>query len=392
MNNVTAYLADFIGNPRAALQSLLDKALGGQNRPLIKIEFPGWVIIISSLLIGGVAYNTGNNLVFIVLSLTLSLIIVSGILSRFNLRKLVTTLHSPPVIFSDNPAVIALAIDHRDRAFPVFGIGYALEIKRLDPDTMRPLDDPPVFEQKVYFAQIAPGKTSEKKIILPPLKRGLYQICVKTVRSGYPFGFFLKQAPYHLEKNLVVHPRMVHLDRNALPAVKKNGVTTRLEPGEGVDLLSIRNYNPGDPLRRIHWKASAKAGRYLIRELAREQSPVISLFLPLTSSREEAGSYEKAIRLTASLCKLLLENHFVVGLATPRGNIPPRKSPHQLQLMIEHLTRLPALPDPPFEDPAIPPRLPASAIYLCWQDHHARAQGEVIDLRNYDSILTRETP
>ncbi|MDL5046562.1 hypothetical protein QQ054_11005 [Oscillatoria amoena NRMC-F 0135] len=99
-------------NWQSRLMSLLANS---RQEALTKIQFSGWAIIVSSLLIGGVAYNTGNNLVFIILAAILSIIILSGILSKFNLRRVETlSLDCPSVGDAAEPLTIRISSDQSD--------------------------------------------------------------------------------------------------------------------------------------------------------------------------------------------------------------------------------------------------------------------------------------
>jgi len=366
----------------AGIQRFLYSMNQKRDGVIVKILFPGWVVIIASLLIGAVAYNTGNNLVFIILSATLSLIIVSGILSKFNLRKLSTSLEGPAYAHSGQEIFIRITIDHSRFSLPIFGIGHSLEIRRVDSLSGRVMDGASVFSCGIFFAQIPPRKTSSRSMTLPFLKRGIYRINIVNIKSGYPFGFFLKQSPCDLQKNLTIHPAIIPLEASTLPLNLVSGPQSAPRAGDGVDLLSIRDYHEGDPLKRIHWKASAKIGRYLIRELAKEQSPIITLFFPTHATPDNnSRKYEWAISLTASICKLLLEKNFAVGFSSRYSSILPQKSPYQLGYIVDHLTRLPENPD--WQSRVEEPPIPAKTFYLRWQDGITPKHEKVIDLRIY---------
>lgn len=335
---------------------------------IVKIQFSGWATIIASFLIGAVAYNTGNNLVFLILSSTLALIIVSGLLSRFNLRKLPITLDCPRSSAAGKAPFATVAIDQKMYRWPVFGIGMTFEVIRSASTSRGGSRGKSILKDSIFFAQIAPREKAVKPMNLPPLKRGLYEVKLSSIRSAYPFGFFLKESRYHLGKELLIHPQIAQIDALSLPEIKLAGNQHIHAPGDGVDLISIRDYRPGDPLRRIHWKATAKTGRRLVRELARDQNPRVLLYLDHFASETDTDEdYEKALALTAGICSSLLNHNYAVGLQTPFGQIPAKAGMLHLPGILDHLGSLPHDPDrrEGLGDKNIAPT--RNVLFLIWQ-------------------------
>src|SRR5260370_4620783 len=81
--------------------------------------------------------------------------------------------------------------------------------------------------------------------------------------------------------------------------------------GEGSEFYGIREYQPGDPLRRVHWRSSARMGRLAVVEYEHDVS--VDLTLVLDARRgSEVGSgadttLETAVTVTASLARLVLQ-------------------------------------------------------------------------------------
>lgn len=107
--------------------------------------------------------------------------------------------------------------------------------------------------------------------------------------------------------------------------------------GEGNDLRELREHQPGDPFRRIAWKASARRGRLLVREFEREERDVVVLVLDasveLWAGPLGRAPLDLAIDELAALAARHLARGDRVGLEVyashPRTSIAPEGGPAQ---------------------------------------------------------------
>jgi len=105
--------------------------------------------------------------------------------------------------------------------------------------------------------------------------------------------------------------------------------------GDGSDLRELREHRPGDPFRRIAWKASARRGQLLVREFEREERDVIWVVLDasveLWAGPLGRAPLDLAIDEAAAICQRYLSRGDRVGLAiyaaTPRAFLPPDQGP-----------------------------------------------------------------
>jgi uncharacterized protein (DUF58 family) len=113
-----------------------------------------------------------------------------------------------------------------------------------------------------------------------PERRGEFSIFLRGIESKFPFGFLVKAMGRAEEEKLLVWPARV--DYEFSPAADgrrfQTGVSQR-KAGSGNDLLNLRNYERGDPPRLIHWKASARMNKLMIRQLAQEGESGFHVFL-----------------------------------------------------------------------------------------------------------------
>src|SRR5205814_1197432 len=118
--------------------------------------------------------------------------------------------------------------------------------------------------------------------------RGVYQVGPLELTSGDPFGFFTQRALLFERATVLVYPRVVPLRRLGFPLAAGLGASQRRRAlqDDPSRAAGVRAYRPGDPLRRIHWKATARQGELQVRLLANSPQPAR---LPPASSPGQLG-------------------------------------------------------------------------------------------------------
>ncbi|MEA3337710.1 MAG: DUF58 domain-containing protein [Chloroflexota bacterium] len=153
-------------------------------------------------------------------------------------------------------------------------------------------------------------------------RRGFYPIGPMQLTSGDLFGFSDVRARDEGQQFLTVYPRIIPLANLAVPSRLPFGTlsSTRRMFEDPARPRGVREYQSGDSLRRINWKASAHAENLLVKQF----SPAISLesmvFLNLNaaeySRQRRYGASEWAIVVAASVASYLERARQSVGLAT----------------------------------------------------------------------------
>jgi uncharacterized protein (DUF58 family) len=96
--------------------------------------------------------------------------------------------------------------------------------------------------------------------------------------------------------------------------------------GRGHELHSLRDYQPTDSGRLVDWKVTAKSGRLMVREFAREDERrvmlVLDLFIGEVTTAEHRERFEKAVCLTACIAWHFNEIHSVMQFRTGRYSTP----------------------------------------------------------------------
>ncbi len=124
------------------------------------------------------------------------------------------------------------------------------------------------------------------------------------------------------------------------------------QPGVSGEFLSVREYRPGDSLRHIHWRTSARANRLIVREFEEDNRPSLILALDLRAGSvigsEEDNSLELAIKIAASLAHEAYHRQWAVSLATNSAQWPAPPGPLSRWGLMNFLARVQAGEAEPF--------------------------------------------
>lgn len=117
-------------------------------------------------------------------------------------------------------------------------------------------------------------------------RRGRFTLGPTTLTTGDPFGLFRATRTFPAQGSLVAFPSMFHIESFPyLPGLLQGGrVISRKALDITAHASSVREYAPGDPLRRIHWPSTARRGELMVKEFDRDPQTEIWLFLDLQSN------------------------------------------------------------------------------------------------------------
>lgn len=195
-------------------------------------------------------------------------------------------------------------------------------------------------------------------------KRGYYRLGPVSVTSGDIFGFYPRTMREPQVEHVIVYPRIFPVTRLALPSVYPLG-DSRSERRIFEDPtrnIGIRDYQPEDSLKRIHWKGSARHQRLLSRVYEPTTTLRVALFLAVESFPHHltAGEaqFELGISTAASIASHLAETNSPVGLfanarladSAEAAAIPPGSGIGHLIAVLEAMAKLTSSVTAPFED------------------------------------------
>ncbi len=254
----------------------------------------GAIFLVLMFIVGFSAWNTGNNLLFLVLSFLASAFVVGFAVGNFCLKKLDVKMRFPETIFAGQTTPILVSLHNRKRIFPSYSIVaevrgkerekslLAHELKKILPEKLADrLARPPIIKLTLdYFIYISRRATAENKAehIFP--YRGRFIIKDFELSTKFPFGFFRHRRRLPAQAaEIIVFPPLASIEDETENLPLEIGKLVTQKRGLGQDLLSLRDYQPMDDLRRVDWKATARANRLIIREFSAEDDRKITVFL-----------------------------------------------------------------------------------------------------------------
>lgn len=271
----------------------------------MKITREGKRFILATVLIAVAAVNTGNNLIYLIFSLMLSMILLAVVLLRMNLSRISLEVSIDHPVFAGEQTYASFTIKNSKKLIPAYSVRV----------TASGATDP------VYCAYIAPKDSVKKEIKITFKKRGLYSYGKFFVQSGFPFILFEKSTAVKVSGEVLVYPALMEVEQFMPDISGLEGFGTGKTAGAGNEIHSIREFRYGDDRRNIHWKASAKTSRIMVKEFAltdiRKITVIIDNLLP---SQKEI--FEKTLSLGGSLAQYFLEAGYFVRVLSCKKVIP----------------------------------------------------------------------
>lgn len=149
---------------------------------------------------------------------------------------------------------------------------------------------------------IARGE-EELHVEIEPLRRGRLELKELSISCADPFGLIRSFIHYPVRQSFFVLPKRYDVPSLHLPGSRKyhsGGLALASSVGDSEEFMSMRDYRPGDPLKRIHWKSWAKTGRPIVKEYQDEFFIRHVLILDTFQDVEYGEAFEEAVSVAAS--------------------------------------------------------------------------------------------
>lgn len=115
--------------------------------------------------------------------------------------------------------------------------------------------------------RLAPGAAHEELFAIPTSARGVLAVGPVSVLRGDPLGLFERTHDRRQAVDLYVHPRTTSLEGLSLGHLRDlEGLPSQHLARDDVSFHALREYQPGDDLRHVHWKSTARVGSVMVRQ------------------------------------------------------------------------------------------------------------------------------
>ncbi len=150
---------------------------------------------------------------------------------------------------------------------------------------------------------ILPNSEGETRIEITPSNRGHLNFTGVTIARPDPLGLFNSLITVPVKQSVMVLPKRYILPDLRLPGTRRyqsGGIALTSSVGESEEFISLRDYRPGDSLRRIHWKSWAKIGKPVVKEYQDEFFVRHALVLDTFQEAEYSEAFEDAVSVASS--------------------------------------------------------------------------------------------
>jgi uncharacterized protein (DUF58 family) len=319
-------------------------------------HFPGVVYVFITVLLAVGAFNSQNNLLFWAFGFALAILVVSGAISGAMLMGVTVEREPTAPAVAGEPVQIRYRVHNRNRLIPIF----ALHIEELRPPAARPprrrrrrgRGEPSAPQAsdwggrlspvRGFVAHVGPGQTVLCDAPGRALRRGVATLTRFRVQTTFPFGLVRKSVEFSQKRTILIRPRIEPPpDRRivAAPQRQARGLTRpSVRTGDGTEFFALREYSPGDSLRTVAWKPSARLEKLHVRQNSALLPDRIWIGVHAPSGSEEQRA-ERALGLAAGLVDEAIRREIEVGLLIPAANvrIAPRAGAAQRERLMDEL-------------------------------------------------------
>jgi uncharacterized protein (DUF58 family) len=152
-------------------------------------------------------------------------------------------------------------------------------------------------------------------------RRGVFKLGPWKLKLGDPFGIFVVHQIYTQCHEILIYPPLAEIPTHLLPHNAVSGDNRPLRQplaAETINAFTTRPYQPGDPLRHIHWRTTARRNENYVKVFEPEALSNIWLIPDFDAEvhigEGDESTVETMVILLAALCDLLLNKQLIVGL------------------------------------------------------------------------------
>jgi len=186
---------------------------------------------------------------------------------------------------------------------------------------------------------LAPGARAALKLSLKPRRRGRVALAGLVITRSDVLGLARGLRRIPAPGTVIALPRRYRLPQIALPGRRRfqqGGVTLATSVGDSEEFIGLREYRPGDPLQRVHWKSTARARAPIVKEYQDEFFERHALILDTSSARGEDDAFEEAVAVAASFVYAIDTRECLLDLLFVGGEVRTYTAGRG-QLHMEHM-------------------------------------------------------
>ncbi|OAH48790.1 DUF58 domain-containing protein [Microbacterium oleivorans] len=171
--------------------------------------------------------------------------------------------------------------------------------------------------------RLAAGAEHEELFAIPTTARGVLAVGPVSVLRGDPLGLFERTHDRRQAVDLFVHPRTLPLEGLSLGQMRDlEGLPNQHLARDDVSFHALRDYQPGDDLRHVHWKSTARTGTLMVREYEQtRRSHFVVALSTHPGEYRDPEEFETAISVAGSIGLRALRDSRTLDVRTSAGKI-----------------------------------------------------------------------
>lgn len=238
---------------------------------------------------------------------------MSGFLGKKNIDNTEIEIKPPEEIYANIPFYLTITVISKNRF---------LDTHLINVDV----------NGSIFFVDIVPANTKStltKKLLFNT--RGIHNIKQINIFSSFPFNFFIRSRTVFVNKDVIVFPEPLENEHFQFINNDKTEGTKNETDDVAEELSNIKNYEPGDSFRHIHWKHFARTDNLKTKLFTGEISPPVIIDI-----RNPGSSPEEVISFATNEIIKAYNKNIPMGLITKNNFFPPSKGYyHKLSLLKE---------------------------------------------------------
>lgn len=248
-----------------------------------------------------------NNLILLAAGLAAGPAVSSIFASAAMLKKLSLQRRSPRYAFSGEPLKLEYVLENHRRWTAALALTVEDEMVPVD----RAIPGANRLAPRTFFERIPAKERRLGTWTAPAPARGRYRFRSLELLTGSPFGLLERRVSFPAPGEIVIYPRVGTLTRRLNRLTHEVSETRRGQKhnrsAQQIEYHGMRDYRPGDSIRAIHWRTTARTGELMVKEFEVQHDQDLVLLLDPWLPRNQAGdaqreALEDLIRFAATVC------------------------------------------------------------------------------------------
>jgi uncharacterized protein (DUF58 family) len=287
------------------------------HRPYTTICREGWYYLFITAIVFVGAMVKEVNLLLVLSGMMMGLLLFHWQALFISLKGLKLQRKAPQAVCAGDLLAVSLRLSNTRSHFASWAVTVEEQIER-EPGALGSnhnnnhrhyrLNNGKPMWTSVFFSYIPAGEERIGTYRGRLVERGRYRLGPMRMSTRFPFGLFRRKITIAQSDTLYVYPRLGRLTRTWLARHRKAlaGADRRQRrPGPEGDFYGVREWRGGDSLRLIHWRSSARTGKFVVRQFEqphnRDVAILLDLWLPEKPTNAQRENVELAISFAATV-------------------------------------------------------------------------------------------